>query len=106
MITKEQLESIGFKNDGETKSPSTGRLMRYRLYHDNGHVITGHDAINVIIDVDVDFVEIVIEHSSSWNSGKEQHFKGVVEDFEVFKQILESCCHWYSRSFKLKTIEL
>ena len=71
MITKEELEEVGFKNDGITKSPFTGKLSNYHLYKDNGHIISGHDCLDVFLYFDPPFITIEIEHQSSYTCTKE-----------------------------------
>lgn len=95
MITNEQLEEIGFKNDGVTKSPFTGQLCKYHLHKDNGHIIPGHDSLNIFLNFDHPFMTIEIEHQSSYTHTKEQCFKGRCEDIEFFKDVLKACCRYY-----------
>jgi hypothetical protein len=95
MITEEQLKEVGFKNDGITKSPFTGRLCRYHLYKDNGHIIPGHDCLNIYLNLDNPFVTVEIEHQSSYTHTKEIAFKGKCTDIELFKKILTAVCGYY-----------
>ena len=95
MITNEQLEELGFKNDGITKSPFTGKLCKYISSKDNGHIIPGHDCLDIVLNLDHPFITIEIEHQSSYAHTKEQCFKGRCTDITLFKSILEACCGYY-----------
>ena len=95
MITEEQLKKIGFENDGITKSPFTGKLCGYRLYRDNGHIITGHDSMEILLNLEHPFATIEIDHRSSYQSGKGIVFRGRCEDIELFKQILNAVIGYY-----------
>lgn len=85
MITDQELEDIGFKNDGFTKSQYTGRLCKYHLEKDNGHIIPKHDTLDVFLYIDQPFFTLTIEHQSSWSNTKEKVFKGRCEDIEFLK---------------------
>ena len=95
MIQKEQLEEIGFTSDGITKSPFTGKLCKYHLYKDTGHIIPGHDCLDIYLNIDDRFVIIEIEYQSSYAHTKEITFKGKCEDIELFKKILTATCSYY-----------
>jgi len=95
MITKEQLEELGFEWDGETKSIYTGNPSKFYWKKDKPHIIPGHDSLVVTLDLEPPFVTLTIEHQSSWTHTKEQTFKGKCTNIEFFKDILESCCSYY-----------
>lgn len=95
MLQKEDLEEIGFKNDGVTKSPFTGQLCKYHLYKDNGHIIPGHDCLDIYLNLDHSYVTLEIEHQSSYGDTKEIAFKGRCVDIEFFKKVLIAVCGYY-----------
>ena len=43
MISREQLEKIGFKVNSKNKSPYNGKLTDFYKNIDNGHIVNGHD---------------------------------------------------------------
>ena len=96
MIKQEELERLGFKNDGVTKSPYTGKLRNYHLDKDSGHAIPMHDRLGVDVYLDHPFVTIEVEHESSHTYTKEVCFKGWCEDIKLFEKILIACCKYYS----------
>ena len=91
MITNEQLEQLGFKHDGKIDS-FTGKLCNYHQRKDNGHIIQGHDTLDIFLNISHPYITIENEHRSSYGHTKEPVFKGRCEDIDFLKDILKACC--------------
>lgn len=91
MITKQQLEDIGFKWDGSSLSPYTGHPSGFSKVKDNRHIIKGHDITEIFITIDDRYVRIELSRISSHEDPRKYVvFNGSCENIEFLKQILNA----------------
>lgn len=88
MITKEELESLGFTLAPNTITTVMGKRQLFTKQIDNNHVIPGHDTITIYVTLGINAITIDIHRESSYQNNKEQVFKGICKNIGFFNLVL------------------